>query len=226
METVDKALRKVPLLHGLSQAELRLLARRTELRDYPPGAIIVAQNEAGGTLYLIVKGRVRVVRHGQASPSGAPLAEYGPGDFFGEMALLENVPRSADVLATTPTTCALLSREVFQECLLANRDVATVLLATLSRRLRALSELVERPRVETRAPPRERERRILEQGETAMANDIRAALVIKEHNHFTLFDPAGNIPSPTRPGSASTSATRGTCRATRSAWVGCRRCPW
>ena len=194
METVDKALRKVPLLHGLSQAELRLLARRTELRDYPPGAIIVAQNEAGGTLYLIVKGRVRVVRHGQASPSGAPLAEYGPGDFFGEMALLENVPRSADVLATTPTTCALLSREVFQECLLANRDVATVLLATLSRRLRALSELVERPRVETRAPPRERERRILEQGETAMANDIRAALVIKEHNHFTLFDPAGNIP--------------------------------
>ena len=88
---------------------------------------------------------MRVVRHGETSLAAPPLAEFGQGEFFGEMALLENAPRAADVLAVMPTTCALLSWEVFREDLLGNREVATALLATLSRRLRAFTELLQRP---------------------------------------------------------------------------------
>jgi glycogen debranching enzyme/CRP-like cAMP-binding protein len=194
MDTVEHALRKIPLLSGLSDLDLRPLAGRIEVHDYAPGATIVSQNDRGGGLYLILSGRVQVVRHTRAPSRTARLRELDEGDFFGEMALLEDAPRSADVTATTQTRCAVLSRDVFLDCLLGNRAVALSLLSTLSRRLRSLSELVERPQVDTPATPRERERRILEQGETAMANDIRDALLIKEQNHFTLSDRQGNIP--------------------------------
>ncbi|HET8629906.1 MAG TPA: glycogen debranching N-terminal domain-containing protein, partial [Thermomicrobiales bacterium] len=194
MSTVEAALAKIPFLSGLDADCRKQVADQVDLRDYPEGATIVEQDDPGRTLYIILRGRVRVVRHSRSAETAAPLAEFGPGEFFGEMALLENLPRSADVIATTPTTCALLTWEVFHTCLLGNPDVAQALLATLSRRLRALSELHERPRVDTKAPAKERERRILEQGELSMTSDIRDALVIKEHNHFTIFDPLGNIP--------------------------------
>jgi glycogen debranching enzyme/CRP-like cAMP-binding protein len=192
-EVVARRLRKVPLLSGLSDAELRPLSERIEVREYVPGTVIVAEKEPGDSLYVVLSGRVQVARHGRGT-GRVPLAELGPGDFFGEMALLENAPRSADVVAVRPTTCAVLSRDTFDACLLGNKGVAAALLSTLSRRLRALNELVQRPQVGTRAPARERERRILEHGETTMANDIRHALVIKEQNHFTLFNPEGDIP--------------------------------
>jgi glycogen debranching enzyme/CRP-like cAMP-binding protein len=194
VETVEHALRKIPLLSGLPDLELGPIAGRTEVYEYPPGSTIVSQNDRGGGLYLILSGRVQVVRHTRAPSRTARLRELDAGDFFGEMALLEDAPRSADVIAITQTTCAVLSRDVFVDCLLGNKTVALSLLSTLSRRLRSLSELVERPRVDTPATPKERERRILEQGETAMANDIRDALLIKEQNHFTLSDRQGNIP--------------------------------
>jgi glycogen debranching enzyme/CRP-like cAMP-binding protein len=194
MEKVERALRKVPLLSGLNDFELGSLAGDVEVRHYRTGDVIVRQGEAGASIYIVLQGRVNVVYRAKPRADGTRLNELGPGDFFGEIALLEDVPRSADVVAATPTTCAVLSREVFHRRLLASPEVAAGLLAALSRRVRALSELVEQPRFESRASPRERERRILELGEAAMASDIRNALVIKEQNHFTLFDPEGNIP--------------------------------
>jgi glycogen debranching enzyme len=194
LDSIVKVLDAVPLLDGLSPESLERIARQTEVHEYPEGATIVSQDDPGRTLYIVLSGRVRVVRKGQGGEVVAPLAEFGPNEFFGEMALLESLPRTADVVATTPTTCALLSWEIFHDHLLGNREVAESLLATLSRRLRALDELVQKPQLETHASPKERERRILEQGETSMTTDIRSALVIKEHNHFTLFDPEGNIP--------------------------------
>jgi glycogen debranching enzyme/CRP-like cAMP-binding protein len=194
MDTVEHALGKIPLLSGLTELDLRPLASRVEVHHYAPGSTIVSQNDRGGGLYLILSGRVHVLRHTRAPSRTTRLREMDAGDFFGEMALLEDAPRSADVIATTQTTCAVLSRDVFLDCLLGNKAVAMSLLSTLSRRVRSLSELVERPQVDTPATPRERERRILQQGETAMANDIRDALLIKEQNHFTLSDRQGNIP--------------------------------
>src|SRR5439155_1500018 len=91
----------------------------------PEGATIVAQDDTGRTLYVILQGRVKVVHHGEAGSAAAPLAEFGDGEFFGEMALLENAPRSADVIATAPTTCALLSWELFLQDLPPRRWPST-----------------------------------------------------------------------------------------------------
>ena len=193
MQSVEQALRKVPLVSGLTEADLHQLVPHVEVREYEAGSLVVKQDDPGAVLYLVLAGQLRVVRRGRTGRT-MRLAELGPGEFFGEMAILEGRPRSADVVATTPTTCALLSREVFFESLLGNREVAARLLGALSHKLRALNELVERPGVATPAPPRERERRILLNGETTMASDIRNALVIKEGNHFTLFDQTGTIP--------------------------------
>ncbi|MGN6813303.1 MAG: glycogen debranching N-terminal domain-containing protein [Thermomicrobiales bacterium] len=190
---IEEALGGVSLLGGLSSAELRRIAERTQVREYPEGAQIVAQNDPGRTLYIVLKGRVRVERRADGRRGAMTITEFGTGEFFGEMALLEDARRSADVVALAPTTCALLDWEVFHQDLLGNRAVATALLASLSRRLRAFNELLE-PRVETPAPAHERERRIFHDGESGMTGDIRTALVIKEENHFTLFDPEGNIP--------------------------------
>src|SRR5438874_6317273 len=140
---VERALGKAPILRGLSAAQLRRIARKVEVREYPEGATIVAQDDTGRTLYVILQGRVKVVHHGEAGSAAAPLAEFGDGEFFGEMALLENAPRSADVIATAPTTCALLSWELFLQDLLGNREVAIELLRTLSRRLRTRSQRLE-----------------------------------------------------------------------------------
>src|SRR6266542_5168604 len=140
---VERALGKAPILRGLSAAQLRRIARKVEVREYPEGATIVAQDDTGRTLYVILQGRVKVVHHGEVGSAAAPLAEFGDGEFFGEMALLENATRSADVLATAPTTCALLSWELFLQDLLGNREVAIELLRTLSRRLRTRSQRLE-----------------------------------------------------------------------------------
>ena len=59
MDRVQRSLRKIPLLSGLSDAELVELAHRAELRGYEPGTTIVAQNEPGDSLYLVLSGRVR-----------------------------------------------------------------------------------------------------------------------------------------------------------------------
>jgi len=200
LRSTERAFAKVPFLATLSAAERRHVADHAELASFAAGATIIARDEPGRTLYVILRGRVRVIRAGKATAGAAPLAEFGPGEFFGEMALLENAPRSADVVAVTPTTCALLTWDVFQRDLLGNPGVATALLAAMSRRLRALSELHERPQVETRVPAKERERRILREGEAAMVADIRGTLVVKEHNHFTLSDRDGNFPMGNRAG--------------------------
>ncbi len=194
MDKVERALRTVPLLTGLGDDELRALAAQVTVRTYRAGAVIVAQGEAGASVYVMLRGRADVLHHDKPGADATRLNELSPGDFFGEISLFEDLPRSADVVAAIPTTCAVLSRDVFQERLLVNPTVVASLLAALSRRVRALSELVERPRSESRASPRERERRILELGEAAMTSDVRSSLLIKEQNHFTLFNPEGNIP--------------------------------
>jgi glycogen debranching enzyme/CRP-like cAMP-binding protein len=192
-DAVARALGKVPLFAPLSQTELQLLAQQVKLREYELGTAIVTQGSPGGEMYIVLDGHVQIV-HRRQSGKSTEFGKLGRGAFFGEMALLEDRPRSADVVATARTMCAVLGRDEFQRLLQSNPLVASRLLSSLSHRVRDLTELVEQPRVETSATPEQRERRILLEGEGAMAADIRGALVIKSGNHFTLLDPRGSIP--------------------------------
>ena len=98
---------KVPIFSTLSERQLRRLARDFRERNYPVGAPIVHQGEIGPGFYLIVEGRVEVRRKDRR------LATLGPGQFFGEMALFEDEPRSADVIAAEPTRTLVLSKFEF-----------------------------------------------------------------------------------------------------------------
>jgi CRP/FNR family transcriptional regulator, cyclic AMP receptor protein len=123
-------LAEVPLFSHCSKKDLQTLARNTEVMDIPEGARIVSQGEAGNAFYVLLDGSAIVARNGQR------VGELLPGDYFGELAILDPAPRNADVVAQTPVTVARLLVTPFRQML---RDVPAMnerLLAGLARRLR------------------------------------------------------------------------------------------
>jgi CRP-like cAMP-binding protein len=102
-ETV-RLLQKVPIFSGLTPKQLGSMARDGKERTYPAGAPVVNEGDQGVAFFLVLEGRVDVRRKSRK------LASLGPGQFFGEMALFTDQPRSADVVATEPTKCLVLAR--------------------------------------------------------------------------------------------------------------------
>jgi CRP/FNR family transcriptional regulator, cyclic AMP receptor protein len=123
-------LRSVPLFSGLKDKQLRSVLASGKQQEYPKDRVIVSEGEMGVAFYLVLDGAVEVRRKGRV------LAKLGNGSFFGEMSLLDNSPRSSDVVAVGPTTCLVLSSWSFQACIESNVDIAMNLLKTLSQRLR------------------------------------------------------------------------------------------
>jgi CRP/FNR family cyclic AMP-dependent transcriptional regulator len=132
----EDRLAQVPLLAGLDEAARTSLARQLEPVTLPAGATICRQGETGDSLYLIQDGTVEVVVQDTLGDQSV-LEQMGPGQHFGEMALLDEGPRSATVSAITDVTLLRLSRNGFQELVLRQPSVAFLLLREISRRLRA-----------------------------------------------------------------------------------------
>jgi CRP/FNR family cyclic AMP-dependent transcriptional regulator len=133
---------KVPLFQGLSDADRSMLAQATSLKRYRRGERILTQGQPGETLLVIVRGRVSVT---VLSPDGREvvLGNLGEGDHFGEMALLDDSPRSASVVAAERAELAVLTRSVFFELLRSNISLTRALLASFSRRLRRANATIE-----------------------------------------------------------------------------------
>lgn len=136
---VVKFLRDTPLFGRFTEKELEALLRTAKEREFEAGRAIVREGDVGGLgFYLILAGQVEV-RKGKKS-----LAKLGVGEFFGEMALLDEAPRSADVVALEKTRCSMLTRWDMRGLVAAHPDIALKMLAELARRLRetnqALSE--------------------------------------------------------------------------------------
>lgn len=130
----EQTLRDVPLFRGLEPKQLKSLARWVATRTYQPGQAIVEEGQTGLGLYCIQAGRVKVT---QRSGSGErDLSQLGSGDFFGEMALLDDKPRSATVTAVEPTTCVLLDKSQFLAELRTYPEIAVAILPVLVERLR------------------------------------------------------------------------------------------
>ncbi len=123
-------LRKVPIFKGLPQRELEFIARSLKERIYEPGAIIVKQGDPGLGFFLIADGRVDVVRDSQK------LREMGSGEFFGEMALMEERIRTATVTAKERTRCLQLVRWDFRAMLKENPELAVKMLEVVVQRMR------------------------------------------------------------------------------------------
>jgi len=128
-------LTQVPLFAGLSRRHLRQVARLSEAASFRPGRMVAQFGSRGNAFYVIVEGTAKVT----AGYSSRTIAKLGPGDFFGELALLDGQPRSASVTAETHLTTIRIGRPEFRQLLKREPDVALKLLEVLSLRFRSAS---------------------------------------------------------------------------------------
>ena len=139
---VAELLHSVKIFAGLNKRQLARLAGRVARRAFPAGTQILRHGDTGVTLYLIISGRVAVAVQSDESVAERVLAELGPGEVFGEMALLDSEPRSANVTALEPTECFLLTRWDFEEEMGHDPEIARALLPVLSQRIRHLEDRI------------------------------------------------------------------------------------
>jgi CRP-like cAMP-binding protein len=125
------ALAEVPLFEGLSKRHLRRIAKLARIRRFAPGSAIVRTGDAGTSFFVLLDGHARVV-----PPAGRPR-RLGAGDSFGEMALLDGGPRSADVVADGEVLTLTIGRSSFSTLLRKEPALTQALLRTLAARLRA-----------------------------------------------------------------------------------------
>jgi CRP/FNR family cyclic AMP-dependent transcriptional regulator len=123
-----------PLFDGVSGDDLGGVADKAIEIDFGAGAVIARQGEIGTGFFLVVSGKVRVVRGGDT------IAQLGPGDFFGEMSVLDHGPRVAQVVADEPTVCLALASWDLEAVINEQPRVAMAMLRGLAMRLRELTE--------------------------------------------------------------------------------------
>jgi CRP/FNR family transcriptional regulator len=125
-----QALRSVPLFSGCTDKELRDIAKMTKEVRFPEGKQICKEGQTGLGLHVITEGETKVVINGRTR------RRLGPGAFFGEMALLDNGPRSATVIAESPVSTLSLSAWDFKEGIRNHPTIALKVLEEMSKRLR------------------------------------------------------------------------------------------
>jgi CRP/FNR family transcriptional regulator, cyclic AMP receptor protein len=140
----EDTLARVDLFSGLSKKDLKEVAKSCREGNYSPGSVLISQGEKGLGLFILTKGTVHITRAN--SPDGAEevLGTAGAGDVIGELALLDDLPRSATVTAIDDVTVLVLPfwefRIVMRHILSSDPEVGLDLLAVLSRRLRAAEQ--------------------------------------------------------------------------------------
>ena len=127
-------LAEVPLFGSLSRRHLKRVASLARTRRFAPGTSIVRKGDAGSAFFVLLDGEARVV-----APTGRPR-RLRTGDSFGEMALLDDSPRSADVVADGEVLAMTISRSAFGKLLRSEPTLAQELLRTLAARLRAVEK--------------------------------------------------------------------------------------
>lgn len=132
-DTKVQALRRAPLFEDLSRKELVQLARASEDLEVAPGKVLCNEGDVGHEFFVIVDGRVEVTRKGKR------VAARGGGEFVGEIALLEETPRTATVTAKTPVRLFVLTRKDFRHLVNENPSVERKILRALARRVVELS---------------------------------------------------------------------------------------
>lgn len=135
LERAAEILGKVPLFENLKKRQIQGLARIFVDRTCAPGEVIVPQGRDGYGFFIIASGKAEAVRE-KADGSATVVNRFGPGDFFGELALLDNGPRTASVIATEPTECLILPRENFLGVLRRDGEMAVDIMVELAKRFR------------------------------------------------------------------------------------------
>lgn len=130
-------LASTPLFAGVDADGLARIGERAVEVEFPADHVIARQGEVGTGFFVIATGGARVVRDGRM------LATLGPGDFFGELSVLDGQPRNAQVVADGPTTCLALASWDFEAVIVDQPRVALAVLRGLAGRLRTLTEATQ-----------------------------------------------------------------------------------
>lgn len=130
-------LAQVPLFQSLTRHELQVLSVNCRERDYPAGQTLLRQGETGVGLFIITSGSVHVT---QTAPDGSTreLGDFGRGAVLGEMSLLDDMPRTATVIAVSDTRALVIPVWDFRASLREAPEMSIKLLGVLSQRLRAV----------------------------------------------------------------------------------------
>lgn len=131
-ESTDERLARIPLFEGLSKQQLSQVSSLMTPLDLKAGKVLARQGEVGREFLILLEGQVEVARDGKI------IAVRGPGDFIGEIALLDNRPRTATVTARTDVVVEVLNRGEFASLLAEAPELSAQVMATMARRLAAL----------------------------------------------------------------------------------------
>ena len=124
-------LRTVPLFAGCTEKQLAFIATRVEELEFPSGKVLTEEGKSGGDFFIVLSGTADVRKRGNT------MNRMGPGDFFGEIALLDQGPRSATVVTTSPMRALVLGPAQFQDVLYQDAEIARQMLYAVTKRLRA-----------------------------------------------------------------------------------------
>lgn len=135
-------LKQVPLFAGLNDEGIRELMGVAKRRIFRTGEVIFHRDDPGQVLYVIKEGKVKICL---ISPDGQEmtLVVFGKGECFGEFAILDGLPRSADAVALEKVECYTLQRSDFHNAIMKNPRIAIQVLEVLSKRLRTTDDMVE-----------------------------------------------------------------------------------
>jgi CRP-like cAMP-binding protein len=131
MSTIDTD--RIPVLAALKPKDREKVLWSARQRTYAPGEVVISEGDSALNLFLIASGRARVEQ------AGVELKPLGPGDFFGELGILEQHPRTATVTASDELTCVLLPAWEFRSLLAEHPEMAVPMLYALISRLHGLS---------------------------------------------------------------------------------------
>jgi CRP-like cAMP-binding protein len=132
-------LSKVSLFSGLNDEDLNRLAEFCVELTFKKDETLIEQGERGVGLYIVVSGEVKIVKK-TAGGDELEVAFHGSGDFFGEMAVLDNAPRSASVIAVVDTECLFLSAWDFKARMKLHPEIAMEILPVVVKRFRETNE--------------------------------------------------------------------------------------
>ncbi|MGZ9165416.1 MAG: cyclic nucleotide-binding domain-containing protein [Anaerolineales bacterium] len=125
----------IPLFHGLNNKQLKQLANRFVPRSYEAGKNIVTQGKGGEGMFVMISGHAEAVVESSDGTRNT-VNEFGPRDFFGEVAMLDDGPRTASVIATEETECLVLTRSDFIALMKNDAEMAIEITVALAKRLR------------------------------------------------------------------------------------------
>ncbi|HXW37658.1 MAG TPA: cyclic nucleotide-binding domain-containing protein [Nitrososphaerales archaeon] len=135
-ETTSQLLSKVPILSSMSASDLKRFEKAGRELTFQTGKKILAQGDTGVGFYMVLDGEVEVRRAGKL------VAKLGRGDFFGELSLLDKMPRNADVVALKPTRCFTLVSWAFEGLVKSNPKIALKMMEEVARRLRGSGDSI------------------------------------------------------------------------------------